>query len=77
MLDEHYRCPPEIITYSNRYVYHNDLKMMQWGSRDAVVVDYSEEHAESTTRQTRGVYKGIETDMVDRFCNLSRIQLKK
>ena len=67
MLDEHYRCPPDIIAYSNRYVYHNDLKMMQWGSRDTVVVDYSEEHAETTTRQTRGVYKGIETDMVDRF----------
>ena len=67
MLDEHYRCPPDIIAYSNRYVYHNDLKMMQWGSRDAVVVDYSEEKEEKNTRQTRGVYKGIETDMVDRF----------
>ena len=77
MLDEHYRCPPEIITYSNRYVYHNDLKMMQWGSRDAVVVDYSEEHAESTTRQTRGVYKGIETDMVDRFLQFVEDTIKK
>lgn len=77
MLDEHYRCPPEIISYSNRYVYHNDLKMMQWGSRDAVVVDYSEEQAENTTRQTRGVYKGIETDMVDRFLSFVEDTIKK
>ena len=77
MLDEHYRCPPEIIAYSNRYVYHNDLKMMQWGSRDAVVVDYSEEQEEKSTRQTRGVYKGIETDMVDRFLLFVENTIKK
>lgn len=67
MLDEHYRCPPEIISYSNRYVYHNDLKMMQWGSQNAVVIDYSEEKAKTNVRKTRGMYKGIETDMADRF----------
>lgn len=77
MLDEHYRCPPEIIAYSNRYVYHNDLKMMQWGGRDAVVVDYSEEHADSTTRQTRGMYKGIETDMIDRFLQFVEVTIKQ
>ncbi len=77
MLDEHYRCPPEIIAYSNHYVYHNDLKMMQWGTRDAVVVDYSEEHAEKITRQTRGIYKGIETDMVDRFLLFVENTIKK
>lgn len=77
MLDEHYRCPPEIIAYSNRYVYHNDLKMMQWGSRDSVVVDHSEEHAESAIRQTRGAYKGIETDMIDRFLLFVEDKIKK
>ncbi len=77
MLDEHYRCPPGIIAYSNHYVYHNDLKMMQWGGRDAVVIDYSEEHAESSTRQTRGAYKGIETDMVDRFLTFVADTIKK
>ena len=76
MLDEHYRCPPDIIAYSNRYVYHNDLKMMQWGNRDAVSIDYSEENAKTTTRQTRGMYKGIETDMVDRFLQFVENKIK-
>ncbi|MDE3269156.1 MAG: AAA domain-containing protein [Pseudomonadota bacterium] len=67
MLDEHYRCPPDIISFSNRYVYHNALKTMQWGKKNAVVLDYSEADEASSTRATRGAYKGIETDMVDRF----------
>lgn len=67
MLDEHYRCPPEIIAFSNKYVYHNDLKMMQWGGKDSVIIDHSEQRAESNIRQSRGMYKGIETEMLDRF----------
>ena len=70
MLDEHYRCPPEIIRYSNEYVYNNDLKIMQWAlpsNPAAVVVDYSEAKAKSNKKPTSGKYKGIETEVIDRF----------
>lgn len=70
MLDEHYRCPPDIIQFSNRYVYHNELKVMQWtmeGSPSTVIVDYSERHESESQRRENGKFKAIETDMIDRF----------
>ena len=70
MLDEHYRCPPSIIQFSNRYVYGNELKAMQWQSINdtpAVIVDHSEREATSSVRRDSGKYKGLETDMIDRF----------
>jgi hypothetical protein len=80
MLDEHYRCPPDIIRYSNEYVYNSDLKVMQWTSRlapPAVVVDYSEEKAKSNKKPTSGKFKGIETDMIDRFFDYIAKQIPK
>lgn len=70
MLDEHYRCPPDIIEFSNRYVYENQLRTMQWKMRGApppVVVDHSEARIESSERDQTGRFKGIETGMIDRF----------
>lgn len=70
MLDEHYRCPPEIIEFSNRYVYENKLKVMQWRLPEhscPVVVDSSEFQCEPSKKAVSGKYKGIETQMVDRF----------
>jgi hypothetical protein len=70
ILDEHYRCAPDIIQYSNRYVYDNELNTMQWTMKDApqtVVVDTSEFNAPKSTRQKSGKYRGVETEMVDRF----------
>lgn len=70
MLDEHYRCPPDIIEFSNRYVYDNQLRTMQWkmlGSPHSVVVDGSETRLVASDRVRTGKYKGIETGMVDRF----------
>ncbi|MEZ4741597.1 MAG: UvrD-helicase domain-containing protein [Bdellovibrionota bacterium] len=70
MLDEHYRCPPDIIQYSNKYVYNEKLRKMQWtpiGSPASLVIDYKEKDATIAGRQSSGQYKGIETDMVDRF----------
>ena len=75
MLDEHYRCPPEIIRYSNEYVYNKDLKIMQWTPPNKaadVVVDYSESKAKSNKKPTSGKYKGIETDIIDRFFDFVR-----
>lgn len=72
LLDEHYRCPPSIIAYSNEYVYNNDLKIMQWqlpSSAPSAIVDYSEKVATSNKKTTNWKYKGIETEMVDRFFN--------
>ncbi len=72
MLDEHYRCPPDIIEFSNRYVYGNQLRTMQWkmtGAAPSVIVDHSEAQVASSERQKTGKYKGIETDMIDRFMN--------
>lgn len=70
MLDEHYRCPPDIIEYSNRYVYNSELKVMQWkraGESKSLVVDWSERDRPDSTKPENGAFKGIETDMVDRF----------
>jgi hypothetical protein len=70
MLDEHYRCPPDIIEYSNRYVYNSELKVMQWqraGVGPAVSIDWSERNCPSSERAESGSFKGIETDMVDRY----------
>ena len=70
MLVEHYRCPPDIIEFSNKYVYDNELRVMQWkmvGAPRSVVVDYSEAKVRSGKKPSSGKYKGIETDMIDRF----------
>ncbi len=70
LLDEHFRCPPEVIEYSNKYVYDNMLKIMKWqpiGSPKPVVVDYSERRTRIRNRPTSGKYKGIEVGMIDRF----------
>ena len=70
MLDEHYRCPADIIEYSNKYVYENELKVMQWTLPEypsPVVVDYSEQKVKSSKKATSGKFKGIETEMVDRY----------
>ena len=70
MLDEHYRCPPDIIEYSNRYVYNSELKVMQWrriGEKPAMQIDWSEREKKESIRQESGQYKGIETEMVDRY----------
>lgn len=70
MLEEHYRCPPEIIAFSNQYVYDNELKVMQWraqGSSSTVIVDHSEAQAPPSERKTSGKFRGTETEMVDRF----------
>lgn len=70
MLDEHYRCPPDIIQYSNQYVYNNELRNMQWTLKNAprsLEVDFSEETEKSTGKRESGKFKGIETLMVDRF----------
>lgn len=70
MLDEHYRCPPDIIEYSNRYVYNSELRIMQWrrgGESAAMSIDWSERQRPDSERQENGQFKGIETDMVDRY----------
>ena len=70
MLDEHYRCPPDIIEYSNRYVYNSELKVMQWrrlGEKPALQIDWSERDKKESVRQESGQYKGIETEMIDRY----------
>ncbi len=80
MLDEHYRCPPDIIQYSNKYVYGSGLKTMKWspkGSKSSVMVDYSEKSATSNIRVQSGKYKGLETQMLDRFLEYVAIEIKK
>lgn len=70
LLDEHYRCPADIIEFSNKYVYENELNIMQWSLPEhppAAVVDYSEQGIESSKKATSGKFKGIETAMVDRY----------
>ena len=70
LLDEHYRCPADIIEFSNKYVYDNELKVMQWSLPEqppSVVTDYSEKHIELTKKPTSGKFKGIETQMLDRY----------
>ena len=80
MLDEHYRCPPDIIWYSNHYVYGDDLKTMQWSrgaAHAAVSVDYSEQKQASSGRQENGQYKGLETDMIERFMKYVATEIVK
>ena len=70
LLDEHYRCPADIIEFSNKYVYDNELNVMQWSLPEhasAVSVDYSEQNVKSSKKATSGKFKGIETEMVDRY----------
>jgi len=70
MLDEHYRCPASIIEFSNKYVYDNGLNIMQWELPEhppSVMVDYSEKTKKSSKKATSGKFKGIETEMLDRF----------
>ena len=70
MLDEHYRCPADIIEFSNKFVYDGELNVMQWRLPEheaAVVVDFSEQRIESSKKPTSGKFKGIETEMVDRY----------
>ncbi len=70
LLDEHYRCPADIIEFSNKYVYDNELNIMQWRLPEhpsAVVLDYSEQRIKTSKKATSGKFKGIETGMIDRF----------
>ena len=79
MLDEHYRCPADIIEFSNNYVYDSELKVMQWRLPEhqaAVVVDYSEQKVKSSKKATSGKFKGIETDMVDRYMDYVKKTIK-
>ena len=69
LLDEHYRCPPDIIAYSNRYVYDSQLKVMKWQPQAAaktVYVNYSED-GKGSNKKGSGAYKGLDTDLIDRF----------
>ena len=80
MLDEHYRCPADIIEFSNKYVYDNGLNIMQWKLPEhppAVVVNYSEQNKESSKKATSGKFKGIETEMIDRFMDFMHSTIKK
>ena len=80
MLDEHYRCPSEVIEFSNRFVYDNELKIMQWRLPEhdpAVIVDYSEASLEPSKKPTSGKFKGIETGMIDRFLEFVASQIRK
>jgi hypothetical protein len=70
MLDEHYRCPADIIAFSNQYVYDNELKVMQWSLPErgsAVNIHDGEKNIIPVKKPTSGKFKGIETAMVDRF----------
>ncbi len=80
MLDEHYRCPAEIIEFSNKYVYNDELRIMQWRlpqQAPSVVVNYNEQRVESSKKPTSGKFKGIETEMIDRFMDFVVSTLKK
>ena len=70
LLDEHYRCRPDIIAYSNRYVYNDELRIMQWnmaGANPAVLIDFSEQNTEPPEKKQKGSFRGVDTEMVDRF----------
>ena len=80
MLDEHFRCPPDIIRYSNEYVYGSNLKVMQWqhsGMPPAVVVDYSEKGSKAQEKASSGKYKDIETDLIDHYLEFVARTIKK
>ncbi|TQV81222.1 hypothetical protein FKG94_08955 [Exilibacterium tricleocarpae] len=70
MLDEHYRCPADIIEFSNKYVYDGELKVMQWQLPEqppSVAVDYSEQAVTTSKKPRSGKFRGIETEMIDRY----------
>lgn len=70
LLDEHYRCPADIIEFSNRYVYDNELNIMQWNlpeHESSVLLDYSEKGIGNSKKPGSGKFKGIETGMIDRY----------
>jgi hypothetical protein len=80
LLDEHYRCPAKIIEFSNRYVYDNELNIMQWNlpeHESAIEVNFAEQDMKSSKKATSGKFKGIETEMVDRFMDYVVNTLKK
>jgi len=80
LLDEHYRCPAKIIEFSNRYVYDNELNIMQWNlpeHESAIEVNFTEQDMKSSKKATSGKFKGIETEMVDRFMDYVVNTLKK
>lgn len=80
MLDEHFRCPPDIIQFSNQYVYESNLKIMQWRHRNmpsSVVVDYSEKSSTSNKKASRGKFKDIETELIDRYLDWVASTLRK
>jgi len=80
MLDEHYRCPADIIEFSNKYVYDGELNVMQWSlpeHPESVIVDYSEQKIESSRKPTSGKFKGIETEMLERFFDYVVSTVKK
>jgi hypothetical protein len=80
MLDEHYRCPADIIAFSNHYVYGNDLKVMQWTLPElnsAVKVHHGEKDAIPVKKPTSGKFKGIETAMLDRFLDYVAVELRR
>ena len=80
MLDEHYRCPPDIIKYSNKYVYGNNLKVMQWkhpAIPQSVIIDDSEKANPSPKKPSSGKFKGIEVELIDRFLEYVANEIKK
>lgn len=80
MLDEHYRCPADIIQFSNNYVYDNELNVMQWSLPEhppSVVIDYSEQKITTSKKASSGKFKGIETGMVDRYMEYVVSTVKK
>ena len=80
MLDEHYRCPADIIEFSNKYVYNGELNVMQWNLPEhssSAIIDYSEQKIESSKKATSGKFKGIETAMVDRYMEYVVKTIKK
>lgn len=79
MLEEHYRCPPEIIEFSNHYVYGDQLKIMQWkrkGQPGSLVVNFQEK-GQTDKKVATGKFKGIETGMADRFLKFIETTIPK
>ncbi|WP_144394450.1 AAA domain-containing protein [Pleionea sediminis] len=80
MLDEHYRCPADIIEFSNQNVYGNELKIMQWRLPEtppSVIINDDEKKAEQKKKPSSGKFKGIETAMIDRFMDYVAKTVKK
>jgi hypothetical protein len=80
MLDEHFRCPPKVIAYSNHFVYENKLKIMQWSrnhdAKTVVVCGQESQFKGRDEKCQRGKFKGIETHMIDRFMDYVLDELK-